>query len=340
MSLRTSNLDKLWLCPCFEANPVSGPAAHRGTVLDRVFRARVLGQPDPEPDPFYELNDEDLAAIDWAVTTMRTLASGDPILADEKDCRVSIPGLPNPGTADAIVPQGHKHADLKSGQLRSYSAQMAGYAYGLMETHFCDSWTAHLLFLDQRKLVSTTFTYAKAKARVEEIITRFNDPGKTPVANEYCGWCVKRETCPALLAEAQKAIVAANPGFNFATVLSDNTKLGKFLSACSILDDYREQAEEAAKDRLNAGQEIPGWKLSSRRGPEFVDAITVGHHITKIGFGPVLAAYGNLSAKKFRELWAARMPGDQPFPEEAVKHGKATVSLRAYKPTTQTTTNH
>ena len=50
-----------------------------------------------------------------------------------------------------------------------------------------------------------------------------------------------------------------------------------------------------------------------------VDAVTVGHQIQAMGFGPVLAAYGNLSARKFRQLWDERL-NSKPFPEEAVKH--------------------
>ena len=54
------------------------------------------------------------------------------------------------------------------------------------------------------------------------------------------------------------------------------------------------------------------------------------------GFGAVLGAYGNLSAAKFRELWAAKMPADTPFPEELIQRGAGSVSLRrvSTKPTT------
>jgi len=126
----------------------------------------------------------------------------------------------------------------------------------------------------------------------------------------------------------EKAVAVAEPGFDFTAVLADNAQLGRFLAACAVLDDFREQAEAAAKERLQAGAEIPGWKLVTRRGPEFVDHITVGHHIQALGFGVVLAAYGNLGAKKFREIWEQKMPRDKAFPEELVKHGKATLSLR------------
>jgi hypothetical protein len=51
-----------------------------------------------------------------------------------------------------------------------------------------------------------------------------------------------------------------------------------------------------------------------------------------MGFGPVLAAYGNLSATKFRDLWTQRMPGGPPFPEESVKHAAPSTYLKQTKP--------
>lgn len=334
MSLRASNFPKLALCACYKSDPNPSPAAERGSALDALFRARMAGVPE-QHEMFYKPNEADLDAVEWAVTTLKALAGGADVLTRENDCRVAIPGLENPGTADAIIPGKLAHADLKTGQKRNYREQMAGYALGLMEAHFASEWTAHLLFCDQKEVVTHRFTFEEARSIVEAVIDRFNDPKKSPTPCEYCGWCAKHETCPARLAQAQTAITVANPGFDFAAVLSDNAKLGMFLTACSVLDDYREKAEAVAKERLGAGQGIPGWKLASRRGPEFVDAVTVGHHISQIGFGPVLAAYGNLSAKKFRDLWAARMPSEKPFPEEHVKHGTATTSLRACKTTPQ-----
>ena len=45
-ALRPSNLPKLAVCPCYESNPVAGPAAERGTLLDSAFRAELLGLVD------------------------------------------------------------------------------------------------------------------------------------------------------------------------------------------------------------------------------------------------------------------------------------------------------
>ena len=58
-------------------------------------------------------------------------------------------------------------ADLKTGQLRNYREQMAAYALGFMEATFRTEWTSHLLFCDQRQLITHRFTYDEAKALVE-----------------------------------------------------------------------------------------------------------------------------------------------------------------------------
>jgi hypothetical protein len=277
---------------------------------------------------FYQPSAEDLAAVEWAVNTLRALAGDSAIITREDECRVFIPGFENPGTADALMPDKLAHADLKTGAMRNYREQMAAYALGLMDAHFASEWTAYLLFCDQRELVTIHFTYAEAKAVVERIVAAYYDATKQPALCEYCGWCNKEATCPARLALAQDAVAVAAPGFSFEAILADNERLSKFLLACAVLEDFRDRAEETAKERLQAGVNVPGWKLSTRRGPEFVDNVTVGHHIQELGFGVVLAAYGNLSAKKFRELWEQKIPRDKPFPEEAVKHGQASLSLR------------
>ena len=77
--IRHSALDKLDLCPCFESNPVSGPAAERGTRMDLAFRGLLMG----ERQPFLSLSDDEQDAVLWAVTTAKELAEGHEIIADE-----------------------------------------------------------------------------------------------------------------------------------------------------------------------------------------------------------------------------------------------------------------
>lgn len=177
MTLRPSNLPKLAVCPCYEPNPNAGPAAARGSALDALFRARMQRDMNPLGMAHY-LSAEDIAAVEWAVTTLKVLAGDARVITREEDCRVAIPGFEKPGTADALILGKFAHADLKTGQIRNYREQMAAYALGLMETHFASEWTAHLLFCDQRQVVTFHFAYDEAKARVEKVIEVYHDTGK------------------------------------------------------------------------------------------------------------------------------------------------------------------
>ena len=334
--LRPSNLPKLAVCACYEPNPVAGDAAARGAKLDGVFRRRVLG--DKSDDATIEK--DELDAVDWAINALRAIAGTAEIITDEERCRVRCLSLT--GTADALVSELAMSADLKTGQIRNYREQMAAYALGFMDDTFRPEWTTHLLFCDQRQLVTHRFTYDEATEIVTEIIARFHDFGKQPAVCEYCSWCAKALSCPARLKLVGEALEPIDPEFNFEVILADNEKLGAFLTICTALDDFRERAEEAAKKRLVAGDKIPGWTISNRKGAEFIYHDAVGRYIDRFGFGAVLGAYGNLSATKFRQLWAEKMPADAPFPEDLVQRGPGSVSLRRVQPkaTAQPNTTH
>ena len=325
-SLRPSNLPKLAVCPCYESQPNAGSAAARGSSLDTIFRSRMAGDPAPL-DLVHPPTEDDVAAVEWAVTMITALSSGTPILTREDECRVAVPGFDHIGTADAIMPERLAHADLKTGQKRNYREQMAAYALGLMEQHFASEWTAHLLFCDQKEVVTHRFTFEEAHQIVDPVVAAWSNPDKQPTVCDYCSWCAKADTCSARLALAAQAISATEPAFNFEAVLADNNNLGRFLTACHVLDAFREKAETAAKQRLQAGATIFGWKLTSRRGSQFIRHEDVVTCVERFGLNRVLATYGNLSALKFRELWERTT--DAPFPEELIKHGPATVSLRA-----------
>jgi hypothetical protein len=308
---------------------VAGPAAERGTLLDSAFRAEILGL----EERFIisnKLTVDEIATVSWSVSMVRAMAGRERVLAREDACRVKMLGLS--GTADAVVPTRLTHFDLKTGMRRNYREQMAAYALGFMDSQFASEWTAHLLFCDQREIETHRFTYDEAQEIVEQVIRVFNDPDKKPNPCEYCGWCAKAESCPARLAIVADTLPVADPGFDFDAVTADPAMLGRFLACCAVVEDFRERAKQIATERIKTGGEVPGWKLVTRKGAEFVDCETVGRHIQQMGYGPVLTAYGNLSATKFRDLWNERMPGGSSFPEEAVKHAAPSIYLKQTKP--------
>ena len=328
-ALRPSNLPKLAVCPCYESSPVAGPAAERGTLMDSAFRAELLGQ-DERVMLSDKLSADENSAVGWSVSVVRAMAGRERVLAREDDCRVKMLGLS--GTADAVVPTRLTHFDLKTGMRRNYREQMAAYALGFMDSQFAAEWTAHLLFCDQREIETHRFTYDEAQKIVDQVIFDFYDPDKKPNPCEYCGWCAKAESCTARRAIVAETLPVAEPGFDFEAVLGDPAMLGRFLACCAVVEDFRDRAKQVATERIKTGGDVPGWKMVTRKGSEFVDCETVGHHISTMGFGPVLTAYGNLSVAKFRDLWSQRMPSEAPFPEESVKHAAPSTYLKQSKP--------
>jgi len=304
MKIRHSSLPKLALCGQFEGAAGNSSAASRGTMLDGVFRdAWVSGEL-----PRY-LSDEDAAAVRWALSQCVQLGGGaDGLTTLESQCRIQTSGLEHMGTADGIALKGKWLIDLKSGQVYDYTGQMAAYALGLMETHFEQEWTTHLLFCDQQKMVTQHWTYTSAKETVQAIL---DNVGTAPVENDYCGWCAKSLTCPgrvqsqAIVLQTTEHAITPQDG-SFLTLLDDPARIGLFLRQCATLDHFREAAAEKARQLLEAGEAVPGWRLQKPRATEFVSAEYVAKAVEEglIGAGNAIAAYGSLSAKKAEQLWS------------------------------------
>jgi hypothetical protein len=340
--IRHSALPKLAQCAKYESNPVAGPNAERGTRLDAAFRAFLMGQPVP-----VELSAEEQEAVMWAVDTARDLADGAHIEANEVNLKVNTPGIKHEGTEDARCEDENTSFDLKAGQFRSYYEQMAAYALGNLERQFNEhfdrqrleesTWTSVLLFCDQREFTRIEFTYATAKAVVDGVLEAVNDPNAQPTACEYCSWCRKADTCvarttpvtetlavvesPALSLEAMKSELVANP-----------ERLGKFLQAAAMFEDFVGEVKTAAKEQMATGGVVPGWKLQTEAGREHFDRVSIVRAAVagKSGLDDLVANLGGkMSGKKFRE-WCGKM--GIAVQEDEARRGDEIVKLVADKP--------
>lgn len=283
--IRSSALPKLALCGQFEGAEGSvSEAATRGLRLDAALRqAWTTGEVPP-------LSQEEAIAVAWSFEKIDELRENYAVEMREEFCKILVPIIDYTGTADAICSEQLWIADLKSGQIRNYREQMAAYCLGLMTQHMESEWTYHLLFCDQREVVSETLTFRDA---YEIVFGVFQHVGQPPVANEYCGWCAKSLTCSARVS----AIELLDQRFDI--ILEDPDKLGQFLDKCRVLDDFRQAAETRARELLDAGVRVEGWRLQKGRTTEIVDVKTqLKFHDPE----ELLWLHGPLSAKKFREL--------------------------------------
>jgi hypothetical protein len=333
-TIRHSSLPKLAQCAKYESSPVAGPAAERGTRLDAAFRAFLMGEPVP-----VELSTEEQENVMWAVDTVRDLADGGEIIADEAKLKVKTPGLDHIGTEDARCENEAMSFDLKTGQIRSYYEQMAAYALGNMERTFGEHWTCCLLFCDQREFTRIEFSYATAKAVVDGVLEAVNDPNAVATLCEYCSWCLKADSCASRTVPVAEtlAVVESQPtGVSLealkAQIVANPERLGKFLQAGALFSDFYDEVKTAAKVDMEAGGEIPGWKIQRQSGLEYFDRIAIVSAAVsgKSGLDDLVANLGGkMSGKKFRE-WCAKM--GVPVREEQAGRGAEIVKLVVDKP--------
>lgn len=330
MKIRHSSLPKLALCGQYEGAPGTSAAASRGTMLDEHFRYAWTHSEFPNRD----LSEEDASAVRWAINQCLLLGGiADGLTTDEKACKILTSGIPHTGTADGVAVKGQWLVDLKSGQIYDYSAQMAAYALGLMQEHFAQEWTTHLLFCDQREMVTEHWTYERAFDLVAGII---NNVGTAPIENQYCNWCAKSLTCPARVASKDGAIVTIAglaPTVQddaFLALLNDPASLGKFLKQCNTLDDFRDAAKAKARELLASNVPVPGWRLGKARVTETVEAEFVAQAVESgsIGAMNAIVAQGTMTAKTARKLWS---DAGAVFPEEIVTRKETAQPLAASK---------
>ena len=289
-NIRPSSLPKLALCGQFESAPGTSDAAARGSRIDALFR----GMWETGEIPKDAARDEIEVAY-WAVNQLARLGTNGTVTC-EKTCRVYVPICEKIGTMDAVNLEHEWLADLKTGQMHSYKEQMAAYALGCMNLMMSTEWTTHLIFADQKEIVTHKFTVQEAKALVQAAV---DNVGKDPRPNDYCQWCAKSLTCAPRL-ESQRLALATTEAPSFSTVLADPDLLGEFLNRAKVFDDFREAAKDRARELLESGVRVPGWRLQKPRVTESLDA--AAQLSSGIPLDQLVLAHGPISAKKAREL--------------------------------------
>ncbi len=236
------------------------------------------------------------------------------------------------GTMDALCCTKLALIDFKTGQVRDYKAQMAAYALACMDTFFANTWTAHLLFIDQQLVITHEFTEDEARALVEGIV---NAPAEA-TSCEYCSWCARFGTCPITRTQAAEVMAVANARPDGPTtcakarkdlppaldeIAADDRLAWEFLNKLNAVNKWgdvikaklRERVEEAEK----RGEKNAYFTLTSRRGRKVFPARAFDHVIGEIGNMAVLSILGPASVEAARELWAKSV-SRIPFPEELI----------------------
>lgn len=325
-----SSLPKLAECALYVSAPGASPAAERGTLLDKALRELFMD----DPTTFDTLEPADKAAVEWGANELRALSGGYHVETREEHLGMEVPGLSKPGTADAVCVRAKWVADVKTGQVRNYRKQLAAYALACMEEHFAQSWTAHVLYVDQRLRRTYDFTREQAEATVAATIAEATDPQAKPTPCEFCTWCANFNSCTAIVRQSTEALALVKGERTLdeirAEIAADPLALSVFAANWKAADKHlAEPLIDTLRTRLTEGEEIPGWKLTkptTRRYVEPADFMPVIHRMT-----PEQAFYaggGKISADTFVEA-ALSLGIDSP--EQLVKSAPGTQQMRQTK---------
>ena len=328
-----STLPKLAECALFEGAGGSSAAAERGTAVDLAIRNLIAGN---ELEPMADVVGFDFSPIDFGVKQLKRLARHSFIETREEYLAMAVPGLSKLGTADAVCKEQKWVADIKTGQVRDYRNQLMAYSLACMEDNFETSWTAHVIYVDQSMIRSYDFTYEEAKQGTQRVIDRATSADAKPTPCEYCSWCKHYNNCNAIVRQAESAI-ALIPDVTGNSIdaikdriLATPESLGSFIREWKLAEkEIAEPLLGHLKTRLESGDEVAGWKLTSVSGRRFVehDAIAkAAQGITKETL--ILAMGGKLSEKSYIEFCANN--GVEPD-TTAIKAGAPTTQLRQTK---------
>jgi len=331
-----SSLPKLAECALFEGAGGTSSAAERGTEIDKAIRNLILENTTSTVVVNMQKVGEDFSPITYGVDELTRLAKGSFVETREEYLAMAVPGLSKLGTADAVCKAEKWVADIKTGQVRNYREQLAAYSLACMEDNFDTSWTAHVIYVDQKLIRSYDFTYEEAKQITQRTIDRATSAEAQPTPCEFCSWCKHYNNCHAIVRQAESA-VALIPDINGNSIdairqriLATAESMGAFAKEWKLAEkEIAEPVLGHLKTRLENGDEVPGWKLTSMSGRKFVetDAIAkASQNITKETL--ILALGGKMSEKSYLELCANNcVEPDQ----DAVKTGAHSLQLRQTK---------
>jgi hypothetical protein len=197
------------------------------------------------------------------------------------------------GTADVIITRGRTLyvIDLKYGQgvkvYAEHSPQGMLYTLGALdERSDFQEFDKIVIIIHQPRLnhVSTWETTpdhmykwaARVKVRAEMCLEQNAEriPGE-----KQCQWCKAKPTCPALLAQAETALMTRFDEMQNDTVLPTpgnltDQALNSVLEHKKMIEKWLKSVETHVKERLEKGQNFPGWKMVNGRSTrKWTDAL-------------------------------------------------------------------
>jgi len=328
--LTASMAPKLAECAVFVGASGASAAAERGTAIDKALRFAM----DGDESHLHQLPIADQESAAWGIRTLHKLSGGEHVETREEYLAMAVPGLSKLGTSDALCKRKRWVADVKSGQVRNYRQQLAAYSLACMEDHFAESWTAHVIYIDQRLVRSYDFTRSEAEQITQGWISEATSADAKPTPNEACGWCANYNTCKAIVRQSSEALALVHSETSIEEIKAK--LLANPIEFSIFAKNWKSAEKEIAKpllkilkERVDAGEEIPGWKVTESAGEQYVETQAIAEVAKHTSIETlILAMGGSMSGEKFRQFCA---DSGVEVNEAAIKRGAGSKTLRQTK---------
>lgn len=340
--IRPSSLPKLQECRCYVSKPAGSEAAARGTALDAIIREAWMKKSVSLSEPW---TDEDTEACNFALQHLALLSHGEFVETREEELQAVVPvdGV-KVGTMDALCVSEGWLADFKTGQIRDYAAQMAAYSLACMDAYFADEWKSYLIFIDQKQVISHSWTREEA----EQLVTGIVNKPKEPTLCEYCTWCGAFESCPLVHKSAEE--VASIQAEEKPTAYEKSTKqllpelealkhdhaaAHAFLTKLGIVNEWAELLKKSIREQLTDEEKNDYFNRIVVAGRKVVNPLALGKYWEEFGWQRLLGMCSQIPLSSVEKEWK-EVFGEKPMPADLIVTSGSSVQLRLKKLKPQT----
>jgi len=270
IKVRSSGAPAKLHCWPWESQPFDTKQKSTGTDRHEALESYFKG--DDKPLAGLELEDRD--GVEWAIDYIKAHTSESWPMEWEKAGKLKIQSdeIDEPliisGRWD--LANGPQMFDLKwrlPAAGKSYDAQCAIYAAMNMARGQKGPITFHVLYGFEKKPEVQQYSQQRCDELVGELIESYKRNEAKP--NPYCTWCGAIVTCPAMNKLALKVADSFDKEVELfdPKEISEPKNLAKALSFARALKPWSEAVERQAKEAVEAGVELEGFKFQSRTTP-------------------------------------------------------------------------
>lgn len=205
--------------------------------------------------------------------------------------------------------------------VRDAENNMQGWAYALSvwDTYpQIEEITLAFLMVRRNEVSIHTFKrtsdYATVKAGIVALIENARNPQHPQAPNDYCTYCLKNPTCPALREKALAIAKAYEPALALPEIphgsdITDPSTMAKAIALAPVLEKWASGVKKAAVDMAMAGVAIPGFELKERKGRREITDAAIAYSIVRSRVSAEeFASACKVSVGDLEDLVAAKAP--------------------------------